>query len=780
MEWKLSGRTTIRLCALALLAGILFIQMLPDLPPLIWALLLLPFGGLAWRWPQWFLPIVFLVAGACWAIYRADLILSESLAPSLEGVDLVVEGHVADLPSPTERGQRFVFLIDRAWQAGQSVTVPQQVLLSRYGAHPMPVVGDVWRLTVRLKRPHGFRNPGGFDYEAYLFQQRLRATGYVRESPPPRRLSGLTDSQAPLPAVRLNRIRQQLSDRIRVLLPDQRFTAMISAFANGDDDSIPDDQWDVLNRTGTSHLVAISGMNIGWVAGLVYLIAFRLWAVLGRVSLRWPAPMVAAWCALLAGAGYAALAGFAIPTQRALVMLVAGMAAVLLGRRVAPSVMLALALLAVLVFDPLSVLAPGFWLSFAAVAVILYAVSRQSDRPWREMIVAWGKLQWAIALGMLPLLLLLFQQVSVSGPVANLIAIPVIEIIVIPATLLGVVASTILPDSVAAWPFLLADQTLTWLWPWLETLARLPITLWSQHAPPLWAVFAALVGAALLLAPRGWPARWLGILWLLPMVLLRPAAPMAGAAWLTLLDVGQGLAVVVRTATHTLVYDTGARYSARFDAGSAVILPYLRHEGLRRVSTLIISHGDNDHIGGSSALLARLPVDRILSSVPERLPAAESCQNGQSWMWDDVRFEILHPTNGGKLRGNDRSCVLRIETRSGQALLPGDISARAERFLGREQPQRLAATVLVAPHHGSRSSSTEIFIDRVNPKLVLMPVGYRNRYRHPHPDVLARYHERGTEVMDSPSAGAIQVRFDPAGWRVDRDRDLRRRYWHRR
>jgi len=778
MEWNLSGRTAIHLSAIALLAGVLFIQQLPVLPSLGWILLLLPAGWLAWRWPRYFLPVVFLVSGACWSVFRANLILSESLSPGLEGVDLVIEGRVANLPSPTERGQRFVFHVDRAWQSGRPVTLPRQVQLSRFGSHTTPVVGDAWRLTARLKRPHGFRNPGGFDYEAYLFQQRLRATGYVRESPPPERLSGLADDRSPMLTLRLNRFRQQLSERIRALLPEQRFTAMITAFANGDDDSIPDDQWEILNRTGTSHLVAISGMNIGWVAGLVYLMTFRLWAVLGRAPLWLPAPFVAAWCALLAGTGYAALAGFAIPTQRALVMLATGMAVVLTGRRIAPSAMLALALLSVLVFDPLSVLAPGFWLSFGAVAVILYAVSRSSRRPWHKTILDWGRLQWAIALGLLPVLLFLFQRVSVSGPVANLIAIPVIEVVVIPATLLGVAASTVLPDHLAIWPFLLANQAMTWLWPGLDVLSRLPFTLWSQHAPPLWAVFAALVGAALLLAPRGWPARWLGFVWLLPLFLIRPAAPPVGAAWLTLLDVGQGLAVVVQTATHVLVYDTGARYSARFDAGSAVVLPYLRHAGAHQVNTLIVSHGDNDHIGGSAALLDRMPVERILSSVPERLPGAEPCLNGQTWVWDEVRFEILHPSPGGKLRGNDRSCVLRVDSRHGQALLPGDISARAERFLLHEQPHRLPATLLIAPHHGSRTSSTELFIDRVRPTLVLLPVGYRNRYRHPHPDVLARYQARGVEIADSPSAGAVQVRFDPTGWRMDRDRDIRRRYWH--
>jgi len=763
--------------AVAMLAGVLFIQQLAVLPSLAWTLLGLPMLALARYWPRFILPLIFLVIGAGWSVYRADLLLSDSLSPDLEGIDLIVEGWIAELPATTERGQRFVFQIDQARRDGQPVSVPRRVLLSHYGVQRIPVVGQAWRLTVRLKRPHGFHNPGGFDYEAHLFQQRLRATGYVRENPAPVRLSERDGTAAKIPWIRINRYRQILTERIRAMLPDHRFTAMLTAFANGDDDAISDDQWDILQRTGTSHLVAISGMNIGWLAGLAYLLSLRLWSLLGRAPLLIPAPRVAAGCALLTAAGYAAMAGFAIPTQRALIMLVTGLLATLSGRRLAPMTLLALALIAVLAFDPLSVLAPGFWLSFLAVAIIFFVVDRHSRQDWRQRLVAWGWLQWAVFLGLMPILLLLFQQVSLSGPLANLVAIPVIEIIVIPATLAGVMALSILPGSVATWSFELAHQTLSWLWPWLEMLAGWPAAVWNQHSPPFWSVAVALVGIAWLLMPRGWPARWVGLVWMLPLVLVRPPTPSPGIAWLTLLDVGQGLSVVIQTATHVLVYDTGARFSARFDAGRAVILPYLRQSGLSQVDTLVLSHGDNDHVGGSTSLRAGIQVKRILSSVPERLTGAEECVRGQQWTWDDVHFEILHPDSATILRGNDRSCVLRVSTRFGQALLPGDISARAERSLLGRSALELAADVLVIPHHGSRSSSTAPFLDHVHPRLVLLPVGYRNRYRHPNAGIVARYRDRGLEPIDSPSAGAVLVRFEREGLLVVRDREVRRRYW---
>jgi competence protein ComEC len=772
------GRLIIRLAVLAFLAGILLVQQMAALPSLAWAWLLPPLALAAWRWPRFGLPVLFLLAGVLWITLRAGILLADQLPTGLEGVDLRVEGRIADLPVAGERGLRFAFDIERAWQDDRPVQVPRKVQLSVYGAYPLLHVGDTWSFTVRLKRPHGFQNPGGFDYEAHLFQLRVRATGYVRERAPYRLIAPLgTLTDGLHPGYRLDRLRQALSARIQTLLPENRFAPMITAFANGDDDAIPDDQWQVLTRTGTGHLIAISGMNIGLVAGLVFVLARWLWSLPGVTVLWIPAPLVGASAALLAALSYTALAGFAIPTQRALVMLAVALGSVFLRRRTSPSVLLAAAMLAVLLVDPLAVISPGFWLSFAAVAVILYALSGADAKDWKERLVAWGRLQWAIAAGLLPLLLFLFQQVSLSGPFANLVAIPVVELIVIPATLLGVAGSFFLPDSLAAWPFLLAAKALAVLWPLLELLARVEGSQWLQHNPPLWTLGAALVGVLLLLAPRGIPARWLGLVWLLPLFLVRPLSPAPGEVRVTLLDVGQGLAVVVQTAGHILVYDTGARLSARFDAGRAVVVPFLRHAGVTHVDMLIVSHGDNDHIGGSASLLAALPVSRVLSSVPERLPNAETCHSGQAWEWDGVRFEMLHPQADTQLTGNNRCCVLRVDTRFGQALLPGDIAAKAERELLMRAAPQLRADILVVPHHGSKSSSTEAFLDTVQPRVALLPVGYRNRYHHPHPLVEARYRERGIALANSASAGAITLQLGNQGLSLQRYRESDRRYW---
>lgn len=761
-------------------------QQLSGLPSLWWSLLLAPIAIL-WRWKgRYYAPAGFFVAGIIWVTLHAGLLLQDPLARELEGKNLWVEGIIADLPKPGEYGPRFEFQVLNGSLDGQAVTLPSKIQLSIYRrdsvADPTPAppdsftknsplqtlqVGDQWGFLVRLKRPYGFQNPGGFDYEGHLFHKGIRATGYVRDDVPPRLIASRLSSRP------IDRVRQHLSAGIDKALSDNPYAGFIKAFATGDETGISDVQWTVLQRTGTTHLVAISGMNIGLVAGIVFFLMRWLWALPGFPVLRWPAHKVAAVAAMFAAVGYSALAGFAIPTQRAMLMLAVVLGAILLGRQSRPSHLLALALLLVLIHDPLAVMSAGLWLSFAAVAVILLATH---GRIGETRLSQWNRLQWVIAIGLLPLMLATFQQTSLSGPLANMLAIPVIEIIVIPLTLLGVVALPSLPEPVSQLLFQAAAWPLDGLWPVLEYFAGLEHTLWVQHAPPAWTLAVAGIGALLLLAPRGWPARWLGILWLLPMLLLRPPGPAQGDIWLTLLDVGQGLAAVVRTERHVLVFDTGPRFSTRFDTGSAVLTPYLRNNGVDRLDTLIVSHGDNDHIGGASSLLDAFPALRVLSSVPESLPGAQLCRAGQTWSWDGINFTILNPQEQSLSENND-SCVLKITGPGGTILLTGDIEAEAEQRLIEGWGNRLQADILVVPHHGSKTSSTDAFLATVNPELALLPVGYRNRYRHPHPTVMQRYRDHGIQVLDSPTEGAITIKLHVGGAEVSSYRREKRRYW---
>ncbi|HSW52328.1 MAG TPA: DNA internalization-related competence protein ComEC/Rec2 [Sulfuricaulis sp.] len=753
---------------MAFLGGVLLVQQLAALPSLWWALLLPPLLWLARRRPWWFIP-VFFVAGVVWVSLRAGLILQDRLPPELEGRDLLVEGRIDDIPKSTGFGQRFELEVTRAGLDGAPVRVPRRILLNSRDRDFQPRAGETWRLLVRLKRPHGYQNPGGFDYEAHLFRDRIRARGYVRDDIAPQRLH-------PKPAwYDIDRLRQDLGDRIRARLPGNEHAGIIVALANGDGRGLAEEQWQVLRRTGTLHLVAISGLHISLIAGVVFFLARWLWALPGTTVLRLPAPQFGAICALLAATFYAALAGFVVPTQRALIMLGVAMAGVLLRRRFPPSQLLAVAGLAVLVYDPLSVMAAGFWLSFAAVAVILFFM--HGDRRHMPLAWKWGYIQWAIALGMLPLMLVMFQQLSLVGPLANMLAVPVFDLLLVPLTLLGALALGAAPG-VAGYLFGFAAWLLHWLWQALAWLAEPAFSQWTQPVPAWWTLIGAVVGVLLLLAPRGWPARWTGAVWLLPLFLVRPPLPAAGEVWFTLLDVGQGLSAVVRTRGHTLLFDAGPRFGD-FDTGKAVVEPYLRAVGVRRLDAFIASHGDIDHVGGAESVLRLLPVQRVLSSVPEKVPQAQPCRAGQTWNWDGVEFAMLGPDDyAGTRRRNDASCVLQVRSRHGNILLPADIEAGTEKKLVQRWGGRLRSEILVAPHHGSKTSSTPAFIDAVAPRHVLFPVGYRNRYRHAHPDVVRRYAERGVSLHDSPTTGALEFRLHAGGLNAAAYRVRQRRYWY--
>ena len=746
----------------------LLVQQLSALPSWWWVLLLIPAFWLASRHPLGFIG-VFLLGGVLWASLRADLILRDELPLALEGQDITVEGMIADLPRTTEFGWRTVFEVQRATREDQTVTIPRRILLSVGNSHPKPSTGEHWRYTVRLRRPHGFQNPGGFDYEAHLLRNRIRARGYVRDTPGPTRLSPAGAAYA------VNQLREHIGTRMRGLIGSDDQASVVVALANGDTGAVTGAQWEIYRRTGTLHLVAISGLHISLVAGIAFFFMRWLWSLPATTLLRVPAPVAGAVGGLLAASVYAALAGFVIPTQRALLMLAVALGAVVLRRRYSASQLLAAAMLGVLLFDPLSVGAAGFWLSFSAVAVIIYIVHGEGGRAswWRK----WGYLQWAIAIGLAPLTLALFQQVSLVAPVANLIAVPLFDLLAVPLTLIGLATLEWLPDVIPGTCFRAAAWLLAQLWPLLEWLASQDFAIWTQPTPPAWALGFAVVGTALLLAPRGWPARWLGVVWLTPMLVVRAPAPATGEVWLTLLDVGQGLAAVVRTQRHTMVFDTGPRFSSDFDAGSAVIVPYLRHVGVDRINTLVVSHGDNDHIGGTESLRSEMAVDEILSSVPDRIDGAHTCAAGQQWAHDGVTFEMLNPRPEEASRHNNASCVMRIAGAHGAILLTGDIEARTERRLVREHGAQIGADVLVVPHHGSKTSSSDGFLRTVNPRWALLPVGYGNRFRHPHPSVLARYAKYGIEVDDTASAGALEIRLDAQGVERSRYRERARRYW---
>ncbi len=752
--------------ALGFLAGATLTLMADRLPG-YWVLALAPpLLWLFWRWPAWRF-LWSLALGACWTIAQAQAALHPRLPAALEGVDLVLEGEILGVPEQYPDKARFLFRPARLISPLMKAELPQRIRLSWYHNRRLPKAGEQWRLTVRLKRPHGFANPGAFDYEKWLFSQRIGATGYVRK---PETATRLGDA-----GWRIDAVRQALAQRLDQLFPASSARALLKALVLGIRSGLSRDDWQTLTRTGVNHLVAISGLHIGLIAGLAFWLCRKLWSRFPRLCLALPAQKAAAALALFPATGYAALAGFSTPTLRALLMLAIVMASLLAWRAPRPFTILAGALLAVLALDPLAVLEPGFWLSFTAVAVIVWLATTGE----RRGIMAALRIQWWLVFGLMPLTFWWFGQGSLIAPLANLIAVPLVGLLAAPLALLGVGLLLVAPPLGAG----VLQGVINLLGLWLDgmhALAGLPLAWWRFSFPGATALVGALLGVALLMMFRGLPGRYLGLI-LLSASLLSSASPMAdGEFRVTVLDVGQGLSVVVQTRRHVLVYDTGDRFSRRFNAADAVVTPFLLGNGVQSIDALVLSHSDRDHAGSTAALLANFPVDALFASFrPELSPQRRwrPCRAGQHWRWDGVSFRMLSPEEGMRDSDNNRSCVLLVDNGSGgRMLLDGDIEQRTEQILMANHARRLRGSVLLTPHHGSATSSSAAYLDAVQPPLAIASLGYRNRYGFPDARVVRRYRERAIPLLRTDRDGAVTVRFGRTSppqvrtWRATRQR----------
>ena len=737
---------------------------------------------------MWLALSVAFVLGASFAVLRADLRMSHVLPSEWEGRDIELVGIVDELPQADAQGVRFAFAVEQV--VTPKAVVPPRIALGWYKAtikelqgEPLPSIhaGERWQLVVRLKRPHGFANPNGFDVEAWMLENEIRAAGSVRGDEPNRRLA----ANAGRPIDYLNQLRDRLRERMQQALKDQRYAGVLVALALGDQRAIAEADWALFNATAVSHLLSISGAHVTLFATWIALAVFALWRRSSQLVSRMPAQLAAAIVAATIAIAYAALSGFAVPAQRTCYMLITAALALMLRRSLSPWLILSWALVVVLLIDPWAVLAVGFWFSFIAVLMLMYVtVGRVGERPWWHTVLL---TQAAVTVGLAPLSIALFQQVSLVGPIANAVAIPLITMLVVPLTLAWLVVPI---DALLT----IAHQLIHWLALGLQWLMTWPTPLWSQHAPPWWTVGLALLGALVLLAPRGWPHRWLGLVWCVPLFAINPVRPAEGEFKLTVLDIGQGTAAVVQTANHTLVYDTGPRWTDASDAGSRLIAPYLRAAGSSHIHGLVVSHLDIDHSGGAKSLLKSVPVDWMLTSVfaeaeivktaNERGVKALGCAAGQSFTWDGVRFDVLHPDADNyavaKLKTNDRSCVVKVSTPRFSALLTADVEAVSEAEIVRRYasaPSLLKSDVLLMPHHGSLTSSTPDFIDAVAPKIALINAGYRNRFGHPRDGVLARYAARNIPVMRTDWHGAITINSVDALGKIEKVRETRQRYW---
>lgn len=740
---------------------------------------------------RWRLPLAGALFGFCWAALLAHAALRHQLAIEDEGADIVVTGIVDSLPYRFDDGVRFNFAVEQA--RGAQFSLPPKITLAWYSGYRSDAepVGDVqpgerWQLAVRLQRPHGNANPYGFDYEVWLLEQGVRATGYVRAAGS---LNRCLDSFVPSAGSLVQRSRAVLRARILDALPGKPYAGVIVALVVGDQRAIEQSDWTIFNRTGIGHLISISGLHVTMVAGLAALLASWLWRRSFFTDAQLPLLLPSQKVAALAGAAtallYVLLAGFGVPAQRTLYMLAVVALALWTGRLTSVSHVLCLALGVVVVLDPWAVLAPGFWLSFGAVALILYAGVGRIDRPtarWRAALMVAAHTQYVVTLGLVPLTMLLFAQVSLVSPLANAVAIPLVSFVVTPLALAG----SMLPAPLSVALLGVAHFGVEALATMLEWLGGQRLAVWTAPAPSPWAFGFAMAGTVWMLAPRGWPLRWTGAVAWLPLLAGVPTSPAAGQLAVTAFDVGQGMALLVETSGHRLLYDTGPAYSAESNGANRVILPYLKGRGIDRLDTVVVSHSDTDHVGGALDLLDAVVVGRLMSSLPLQHAAVLKarrhvrCAGGQSWTWEGVRFEVLHPTSASydnaSLKPNARSCTLRITAGTHSILLAGDIEAAQEAQLVASGAS-LHADVLLAPHHGSGTSSTEVFLDAVQPSLALFQVGHRNRYRHPKKEVFERYVRRGIARLRSDRDGAVMLEsadgFAPRAWREEHAR-----YWY--
>lgn len=746
--------------------------------------------------------------GAAYAAWRAEPRLADALSGEHENLVTRLTLQGGGLATRTDSGQRFEARVLHSPVSG----VPSRLMVSWPDAGYVPagtarasgglgpdsvdpglaMPGQVFSAAVVLQRPHGAWNPHGFDFEAWMFERGLRASATVRGAP------RLVDDRPTTDfSILVQRVRHMLRAAAQPALEDTRFGPVMLALAIGDQTGVRKEDWAIFNRVGITHLVSISGSHVTMLAALAG--AFALWAWKRicwqgtPLAERAPAQVVAAGCALLVAWLYCLLAGWGVPAQRTFFMLATVAAAAMLRLPLSASRVLIAAAVLVTAFDPWAPLAPGFWLSFGAVAILVLADAGRWRLPlgakWARGLSAAVRLQIAISLALVPLLALQFHEVSIASPLANAVAIPVVSFLVTPLALAGVLLAPVpVLGVLGGWLVQAGEQVFSWMMIPVTWLAQAHWSTLNVAAPPWPLVGLACMGVWYSLQPRGVPGRLSALLLLLPIGLYQPQRPGYGAWTLTALDVGQGGSVVLQTSRHVLVFDTGPPFGRVADAGERVVWPFLRAAGVRHVDDLVVSHADADHAGGLVSVLEKLAVSRLRASYavpdhPGQRPAIAPCQAGQGWVVDGVVLAFLHPAASVKAREssedtNANSCVLHVQGLYHSALLTGDIGVAQERALVTRHASGLQADVVMMAHHGSKTSSAAEFVSRVGASHAFAQVGYLSRFGHPVPEVVARWQAAGADIHRSDLHGAVTFLSGESGLRAYRQREVRARYWH--
>lgn len=747
--------------AAAFVSGICLLQRMPSLPSLWLPCALLLLGAFAsWRFVRWrafLLTFTLFMTGFGYAELRAQWRMADWIPVALEGQAIETEGYVAGLPQATRFGSRFLFVPTRV--ITEQVDLPGRIQVSWYGDPDRVKAGERWRLVIKAKRPHGQINPGGFDLESWFLQQGIGATATVRHG---QRLNGMAS------AAWLVRLRAMLRDHVMAALPHSPYAGVMVALTVGDQGGIAPEQWQRFAKTGITHLISISGLHITMLAGMAASVAGWVWRRIPALVSRFGAPRIALLAGVSTALCYSALAGMAVPTQRTLIMLATIAWCLWRAKPAAMSAIWACALVVVVLIDPFAVLSVGFWLSFLTVGALLWVGgNRMAEGPkWQSWVMA----QYAATIGSMPILLAVFGQLPLVSPLANAFAIPVVGMLVTPLALAGLLDPSGWLLQGAAHLFAMVD------WVLLLCAAQ----SWAQNSfvpAPLWSLLPAALGVLLLLAPRGLPGRPLAVVLLLPLFVLKPTPLPHGSYRATVLDVGQGLSVLVETRHSALLFDTGVAFY-----GERVILPALRAAGRQRLDTLLLSHNDTDHMGGAETLLAQFPVGAILHSLPDSLdwltqfPNRQRCLSGSAWQQDGVRFQLLWPPEGfASKQDNANSCVLLVDNGRHRLLIPADLGGAEEtRLIEAGLPQ---ADILVAGHHGGKGSSSHALIEALHPHYAVFSAGYRNHFGHPRPDTLARFSAAGVRNVRTDQSGALVFEVGDA-IRLTHWREAHKRYWY--
>lgn len=719
-------------------------------------------------WVKILRPVFLFLLGFVYVWMSVNAILSSRLSPEFEGKNIKLRGVISGIPTKHSNRTSFILRVCQSRINGIDLHL-KKVRLSWYGGPQVFLPGQVVTLTARLKSPRGLVNIAGFDYERWLFQTKMDATGYVRIKQPLIIVGQSTDL-----VDQLHKARFKLQQKLKHLVQSESLEPLLVALMIGDKSGLSQNQWQVLQATGTSHLLAISGLHLGLVAAGVFFILSQLLSFVRIDFIRLNLLQFSSLGALGAGAVYALLAGLSVPTQRAFIMLAIGFLLILLKRRISSLLGLLWAMLACLLFDPLSILSAGFWLSFSAVFWILILLKfYQSNNSFMALI----KIQLILVVGLLPISNGFGLPVSSVSILANLAILPVISILGLPLLMLASICMLI-NNTIAAWIFKMVERVFDICWQFLEFIQKFNSSLIEFATFELWQIILVLLAVFLLVLPRGFPAKHISWFLLIPIFLVGVPTLKSKMVRISVLDVGQGLAVLVETKTHHLLYDTGPKYGSGRSAYARVIQPILKHKNIKKLDKLILSHFDSDHAGGAKDLMASIEVVELLTTNYDK---SYDIQNvlcaGKNWKWDGVEFSILHPNKKTNLNGNNASCVLKISVDNFSMLLAGDVEKTAE-YEMIDQQKNIKASVLLLAHHGSKTSSTNSFLDFVQPDYAIVSSAYKNKYKFPHQLVMQRLKARKIKVLNTAYDGTVEVVLQKNGLKIEILRQKNKKLWH--